>query len=217
MSNTKFLETGLSQKKNYLQHLQYGLRQVNSAFVSSLSGRYFQEDETSNYQSTPISDLGERLDSVKEEINYYRVIDKEVDNYSVAINSFITPRRKYSYEKAIENIISFKTLKNDWDGYGAVPSDTLCATNAILLLFKLNDSLLNLDQIYPNPHGTVMMEWRNTNNELVSLEVGSSSFSFFVELNGLGPKFYDNMDVRNDENLLKLKESIDSIELHTFV
>src|SRR5690606_27065497 len=86
----------------------------------------------------------------------------------------------------IENILSFKSLENSWDGYGALPLGVKCAKNAIMLLDSFDMAILTkVSDIHPNPNGTITFEWENKDKEIVSLEIGKDTFTYFVDFSSL--------------------------------
>src|SRR5690606_20136204 len=75
-----------------------------------------------------------------------------IDFYIQQVNKFSTPL--VVREDLVNEILSFKSLKENWDGYGAVPLEIKSASNALNILNKLdNTSISKVNEIYPNPHG----------------------------------------------------------------
>ena len=111
----------------------------------------------------------------------------------------------------IEEIVSFKSLENSWDGYGAKPLGIKCATNAIKLIEAFdNRAIGKITQYFPNPHGTISFEWENDCDEIIAVEIGKDNFSYFVSLNNIDSKYYNNQNF-NIENIEMLKEFISAI------
>ena len=111
----------------------------------------------------------------------------------------------------IEKILSFKSLENSWDGYGALPLGVKCASNAIRLLDSFDMSILTkVSDVHPNPNGTITFEWENKDSEIVSLEIGKDTFTYFVDFNSLDTKFY-NKHSFSFENIQLLKKYISAI------
>lgn len=109
-------------------------------------------------------------------------------------------------EKLNKEILSFISLKNNWDGFGAYPLEISGATNALSILSLLGDKVASsIEDIFPNPHGTVTFEW-DTLKGFSSLEIGINSFSYYIEINGES-EYYDYMDL-NSENVNLLKSNI---------
>ena len=85
--------------------------------------------------------------------------------------------RAFTKDNFIEEILSLKSLNNNWDGYGAIPTEVKCASNAISLASKLPDSIVsNISEIFPNPTGTITIEWENNSHERLVAEIGNATF-----------------------------------------
>jgi hypothetical protein len=114
-------------------------------------------------------------------------------------------------DEFIEEILSFQSLKENWDGYGAVPLEVKSASNALKILDKIGTSnIAKVNEIYPNTHGTLTIEFENKNTEKLHLEIGNDSFAYFVELNGVDVSFYNNLSFSN-ENIKELIGNIQSV------
>ena len=111
----------------------------------------------------------------------------------------------------VAKILSFKSLINSWDGFGAIPLEIQSASNAINLINKLTNNIVDLiSDIYPNPNGTVSLDFDNDSNERVAIEIGNTSFSYYVKYNSQKPNFYDNISF-NDKSILLLSEQIEAL------
>nr|HMU04532.1 hypothetical protein [Saprospiraceae bacterium] len=134
------------------------------------------------------------------------VID-EISSYS----SKLSKRSYFDKFQIIESILSFKSLENSWDGYNAVPTGIKCATNALKIVDALDlGSLEKISDIYPNPNGTITIEWENNYNEIVSLEIGKETFTYYVEFTSFGTKFFNKQAI-TFENTKMLKKYISAI------
>jgi hypothetical protein len=84
--------------------------------------------------------------------------------------------------RVIEEI---RTLEYNWDGYGAIAPLPLIINKTEVFLRTLptyiTDSL-NENGIYPNPNGTITVEWEKNNN-LVSVELGLNTANYFTRIN----------------------------------
>jgi hypothetical protein len=110
----------------------------------------------------------------------------------------------------IKEIISFVSLNQDWDGYGALPLEVESAANAILITNQLtNSELSKISALYPNPHGTITFDWENDSEKKISLEVGNTSFSYYVKARSSDPKFFDNKKF-NDAEIERFTKSFQS-------
>ena len=84
-------------------------------------------------------------------------------------------------EDIVSNILSFHTLKQDWDGYGAIPSNVKTCANSISFLVEVKELKDYITEVYPNPHGTISIEWENLDNERLVVEIGEDGFSFYIK------------------------------------
>lgn len=138
---------------------------------------------------------------------YSNEIDVPFANYFEELTKKI-PQIKYCKKDLVKEIISFKSLKQNWDGFEALPLEVESAANAIALIDLLGDEInSHLDQIYPNPQGTISLIWNNDSNETVFVEVGNNTMSFYVQLAGKAPQFFNNI-VLNDFEAAKISEFI---------
>lgn len=138
---------------------------------------------------------------------YADVVDSDINEYIKQIN-IVTHIDRFPKNEIIKEILSYKALNNNWDGYGAIPAEIESATNAILLIDLIGESIFSLvNEFYPNPNGTISFEWVNNSNEIFSLEVGNESMSYFIKLASQEPIFYNNKPV-NAEEANKISECI---------
>ena len=132
-----------------------------------------------------------------------------IDNLIETANKLKIAR--FSKKEVIQNILSFKSLVNNWDGYKALPLEIESASNTIYLINLLEEDLIgNIDDFYPNPHGTISFEWANDLGEKVYLEIGNKSFSYFAKFNSSEPIFNDKLEI-SDENIEMLAEYIRAV------
>ncbi len=147
--------------------------------------------------------------TTKESIECSQEIGNEISNYVNRIN-YLNKNYNSKYS-IIENILSFKSLNNNWDGFNSIPLEIKSASNAIKLLDLIgDDSSSSVKDFYPNPNGTITFEWYNDQNETVFLEVGNSTFSYYVEYNSIETKYFNNQ-VINEENSKLLSKFIKAI------
>ena len=138
--------------------------------------------------------------------NYNKTISipftKYIDDINVVTNKSTT---KHSI---IRNILSFKSLNQSWDGYNAIPLEIDSATNAIQLIDLIGENLFcKINDYYPNPNGTITLEWTNKLNEKISVEVGNNSYSYFVNLSSKEVQFFNGQNI-NSKDAEKLAEYI---------
>ncbi len=145
------------------------------------------------------------IESLKCASDYSNYFDSYIDSVN-DINKV-----NFSKRDITKNILSFKSLNNNWDGYNAIPLEVESASNAIFLINELGEkNVEKINDFYPNTHGTISFEWVNESNEKLFVEVGNEKFSFFVKYNNTKPKFFNDMEF-NNENIKKLSTFIKSI------
>lgn len=81
--------------------------------------------------------------------------------------------------EALDRIESITLLPENWDGYGADQIDSSCIENTKHVLSMLPNYVPS-PEIYPNPNGTITMDW-GTNDKSLSIEIGNNNFSSFLE------------------------------------
>lgn len=144
----------------------------------------------------------ESFDCVKD---FSSQFDKYVDDVS-SIDKI-----NFTKKEVLRGILSFKSLNNSWDGYGALPLEIDGASNAISVLNSIDEKLIGkIEDYYPNSHGTISFEWLNGLKEKLFLEIGNEYFSFFVKYNGVEPLFFNELEF-NNENIQMLSKYIKSI------
>lgn len=112
------------------------------------------------------------------QINY---IDYLVLNNITETNGFVKSS-SYTRDQIIKELISFRSLENNWDGHSSIPLEVESTANAIRLLDLIGSKIFNsIKEIYPNPHGTISYVWEGSKGQTLSLEIGNSSMSYFVE------------------------------------
>lgn len=137
-----------------------------------------------------------------------KVLNDNIDRY---INNIKELNNYKTKSELIENILSFKTLNNNWDGMGAYPLEIKSCVNSLLLLDFIGDNLFGtVKDYYPNPNGTITFEWSNNQDEEIFLEVGNNTFSYYVSLNSFETKYYNDQTI-NEENSKVLSTFIKSI------
>ena len=107
----------------------------------------------------------------------------------------------FKRDEVIKEIVSFVSLNHSWDGHGALPLEVESAANAIVFTNQLSDNVLldKLVHLYPNPHGTISFDWENESDEIISLEIGNSSFSYYTRFKLRKPEQFENVPVQSLE------------------
>ena len=83
-------------------------------------------------------------------------------------------------------ITSYKKYKAGWDGEGSIEIDVLTRVSAIKFLKEIKDRILLIseDYIYPTGDGTIVIDFQNELDDLVSVEIGELSIGFFTQTEG---------------------------------
>jgi len=89
--------------------------------------------------------------------------------------------------EALQRILEIEKLEANWDGYGAEPICASCIENARTIVELLPPFAMSPD-LFPNPNGTITLEWENAHGTL-SIEVGETSISGFFDTD-TEPLFY---------------------------
>jgi hypothetical protein len=104
----------------------------------------------------------------------------------------------------IKGIADFTRLPKNWDGYEAIPLQKSNFSNATFLITLLSrSSIRKISDYFPNANGTLTIEWENSKDEKVSVEVGGSTFSYYVKLDAQSPLFF-NGNTFTDSEITKL-------------
>lgn len=141
--------------------------------------------------------------------DYNKTVNQSFANYIIEINNFSVPSKSKS--SIIKNILGFKSLENSWDGYGAVPLEIESASNTIDLIDLIGEkTFCSVKDYFPNPNGTISLEWENNQNEIVSVEIGNKTMSYFVELSSKNVEYYNKINI-NDKEANQLTEFINSL------
>jgi len=132
-------------------------------------------------------------------------LTKEYDNtvnipFTKYINEISFTKDFVTKQNIIRNILSFKSLNQSWDGFNAIPLEIDSATNTIQLIDLIGEKLFcKIKDYYPNPNGTISLEWVNNLNEKISVEVGNNSYSYFVELASKEVQFFNKQKINSKD------------------
>lgn len=122
-----------------------------------------------------------------------------INDYLKDINSIII-KKNYDKKDILKKIFSFKMLNENWDGFGAYPLEAETAANAIELLDMIGEELFSkVNDIYPNPNGTLTFEWNNNAGEIFALEIGNNEVSYFLEMTPEETIYKNNIPVNVSE------------------
>lgn len=185
----------------------YNKRSTNRLVPFLLAGSLIA---VSPITAAPVANINfiENNDSYSSNIEAYgSEIELPIEKFIKDINANLNIS-KYSKMQIVKDIISFRCLNNNWDGYNSLPLEVESAYNAIALIDLVGTNFSSkLSDCYPNPNGTISFVWLNNSKENIFVEIGNKHFSYFVELNSQKPLFFDNVDL-NDKEANKLSEFI---------
>lgn len=142
---------------------------------------------------------------IKKSVDYDKSINQSFKTFWNRIDK-ISNINKLNKKDIVKSILSFKSLNNNWDGYSSLPLEIESASNALSLIDLVGENLFcTINDFYPNPSGTISMIWKNNSNEIVSLEVGNKTMSYYVELSSQEIQFVNDAKI-NTKEAIKLSE-----------
>lgn len=162
------------------------------------------ENSIRNESVLPIESCEEFL------VAYNKNINAPLSQFSKEIAE-LTTQKKVSRKTIIKEIVSFEALKLNWDGYGAYPLEVESAANALELMHLWNKNVYEcIDEVYPNPNGTISISWVNKLNEKLCLEIGNKSMSYYVEMCSKDTRYFNNVFI-NEFEAKKISEFVTSL------
>lgn len=163
---------------------------------------------------TPFSNLSARNHIKASDANLDDVVsfviesDMNESQYLEEIKSVSALKIFKEKSDIVKDIISFKILENNWDGYGAIPAEIESTTNAVLFVNHLDEEVAGfIYDIFPNPNGTISFLWENESKERLSLEIGNQTMSYYLKLNSQKPQFYNKKEI-DKNNINELSELV---------
>jgi hypothetical protein len=95
-------------------------------------------------------------------------------------------RIRHRFWACESEITSYSKHEAGWDGPDSVSVDVLTRLNAINFLKEIRDRILLIDKdyIYPTGDGTIVIDFQNDLDDLVSVEFGEISIGFFTQTEG---------------------------------
>jgi hypothetical protein len=86
-----------------------------------------------------------------------------------------------------------KDVKDNWDGYNGVkPIESILTKSEIFLSGLTTIQLDKVTDIYPNPNGTISIEFYKDKDRRISLEIGESSSSYYFKKTKNDVEFNDD-------------------------
>ena len=119
-------------------------------------------------------------------------------------------RNKIMKLDILNDINEIELLEDNWDGYGAIKVNIEILNTLKLFINSLEEKHLEkVYDIYPNPNGTISIEFNFNKIYMLSIEIGETKFSYFIKSEGVyinGSDFIENIE------LVKLKDIIETLK-----
>ena len=131
-----------------------------------------------------------------ERINFFGVTSEQnnyrrIEIFPTEVSMILDP-----YNHMQEKLSEFVDLGENWDGYGGIPLLKEVSNVASQFITSLNSVYIDqITDIFPNPNGTVSIEWENKKQEKISLEIGQRNYSYFINYNNKEPKFVNGENI----------------------
>jgi len=110
----------------------------------------------------------------------------DIQDYSYTFevtNNTLSDRILTRKIEIIDNVNEFSKLEENWDGYEACKIDSKIIENVKNLIAKLPNKIFTdyIDiNVYPNSNGTISLEFKSVENNLLTIEVGINNMSGFI-------------------------------------
>ncbi len=129
----------------------------------------------------------EEFKQLQQSASYTLLLDPKCRNqknvlYTITLNPLLYPIIQHD-----ARLFEIANLSQNWDGYGAITPTTFIIKKTEDFINDLPISFrqkLDVEYIFPNPNGTLTVEWRSGKN-VVSIEFGESSANFYSIINGV--------------------------------
>jgi hypothetical protein len=123
-----------------------------------------------------------------------------------------TATRLQEVKTARQLIDEFKTLKDNWDGYGASAISDLACGHAQRFINMIEGIRgLPIPEISPTPSGTIACEWQ-THGVEAYLEIGNTRYSGFIKRNGQDSLLFQGnanfLDERDQQVIAAIRSAI---------
>jgi hypothetical protein len=85
------------------------------------------------------------------------------------------------FDNLIKRVEEIEKLEDNWDNYGGFSPGSNIVYKTFMFLQNLPwkfKELLNEDNIFPNPNGTITIEWRNE-DQVISIEIGNPRSNYY--------------------------------------
>jgi hypothetical protein len=216
MSNYTIIEDMNYSREDICELLETknnGYGSLVGAYSSALVFGICNVANASDVKEIHRDDIKPHIENVIEEASTFSLEAYEnvflIDNYSYLQNNEVLNKKK---KETIESILSFKSLQESWDGYGAFPLQVKSAANAIdfLDILELGSEFFPPTDIFPNPTGTASLIWENEEEERLSLEIGNNAMSYYTKFNGSEVDFFNDVEI-NEFNIGNITRKIQAL------
>ncbi len=107
-----------------------------------------------------------------------------------AQGSSATHIKKFDRAEILTQLEDIAQLRDNWDSYGGNSISANCIENTKKIILGLDDTVVSPD-IYPNPNGTITLDWE-TNGQTLSIEIGGTHFSSYWEKSSDAESVYES-------------------------
>lgn len=154
----------------------------------------------SAYDLPHINDDAASLDEIVDGIvQCENKIEDDISCFQRVLTSFTIDNNYIARQNLLDQLLSFKSLIHNWDGYGAIPVSARCASAAIRVINGLSDQVIEeIEDVFPNTNGSVSFKWSNRLGERFSLSVGASVLSYYCLKNGVSVEMHDDLIITDD-------------------
>ncbi len=143
--------------------------------------------------------------------DYNNTIEEPHDEYIDTLNKLISHKVNITRVDMVERVMAFRSLNQNWDGYGAIPLEVKSAANAVRFIYFLNDRIIErISDFHPNPNGTFSLVWENEFDERLALELGNNTLSYYVKFNSQDPMFFNDIE-NNDKEVNRISDFIKAL------
>jgi hypothetical protein len=199
-SNLEYIEKAISSEMGGTINTRNKAFLISATILASVS----------SVNASDFTIVNDNSNSLEITHQYDKLVNQPLIKYIDDISN-VPESNCISKNTLIKNILSFKSLQESWDGRGAIPLEVESAVNTIDLLGLVGEKTFCLvNDYYPNTNGTITLEWTNNENEIVSIEVGNQTFSYFVDLLSEKTLFFNNIEI-NAKEAKKLANFIEAL------
>lgn len=144
-----------------------------------------------------------------------QAFNRDTQIYNKIAQSFHKEVKNDQYQRAMNEIrkaiLSSKALANNWDGYGAIPVGVQSAMKAMTLLDYLSPAAIKeMYDCFPEPNGTISMQWKNIYSERVSVNIGAERMSYYVKYDGEDTEYCNSIVIDKESGTI-LSQKIESL------